>query len=66
MKHVKISPGGYTVGIWNLTVWNPETFEIRKHLKSGLFQGRISNGPNIAEFQIVPTIWKPEKMADLV
>ena len=32
-------------------------FEIRKHLKSGLFDGRISLAMAIA---IVPTIWKPD------
>ena len=30
---------GYTVGIWNPNIWNPET------LKSGLFDGQILNGP---------------------
>ena len=39
--------------------WGSEIrpFEIRKHLKSGLFEGLISNGPALA---IVPTIQKPD------
>ena len=36
-------------------------FEIRKHSKSGLIEGRISNGPYVVGFQTVPTIWKPGK-----
>ena len=48
--------------------WGSEIrpFEIPKHSKSGLFEGRISNGLYVVGFQMVPTIRKPEKMADLV
>ena len=38
-----------TVGIWNLTIWNPETFEIRTFWRSNFkwsLCSRISNGPD--------------------
>ena len=35
-------------------------------LKSGLFEGQILNGPYEVGFQLVRTIRKPGKMADLV
>ena len=35
--------------------------KIQKHLKSGLFEGRISNGLYVVGFQVVPTIPNPEK-----
>ena len=41
-----------TVGIWNLTFQNQETFEIQ------IFEGRISNGWALAmAIALVPTIW---------
>ena len=38
--------------------WGSEIrpLEIRKHLKCGLFEGRISNGPYVVGFQMVPNI----------
>ena len=48
---------------WGSEIW---PFEIRKHSKSGLFEGWISNGPYVVGFQMVPTIRKPERMANSV
>ena len=43
--------------------WGSEIrpFKIRKCLKSGLFDGQISNGPYVVGFQMVLTISEPEK-----
>ena len=38
----------------------------RSAMKFGLFETQISNGPYVVGFQMVPTIRKLEKMADLV
>ena len=46
-----------------LLQWGSETqpFEVQRHLKSGLFEGQISNGHVSAmEIAIVPTIQNPE------
>ena len=46
-----------------LLQWGSESqpFEVQRHLKSGLFEGQISNGHVSAmEIAIVPTIQNPE------
>ena len=50
-----------TMGIWNPTIWNPETFEIWKHLKSRPFEGHISNSGSLAvAIALALTIRKPD------
>ena len=44
----------FTVGIWNLTIWNPDL------LKVGFQMVRFSNGWAYVMAIIVPTIWNPD------
>ena len=48
--------------------WGSEIrqFKIQKNSKSGLFEGWISNGSYVVRFQMVQTIQKQGKIANLV
>ena len=51
----------HTVGIWNPTFQNLQSFKNWTFSKVGFGMVPISNGLDISYKAMVPTIWKPEK-----